>query len=372
MKNRTCLVAVFCTAVLLTGCGKSGKTVKQIQKELAVRFFTLEKERLVRYRVFPGIVQPETQVNLSFRLSGQLIQFNAGAGKKVEKGELLAKLDPTMLQAAVDGAKAKYDEALRDYNRGKVLFEKQVLAAADFEKKKRDLDVAESAYRNAKDDLRDSELFAPFTGIVSNTYVDNFQQVKANDVLLKLQDLSSFQISVDIPEKEVARFPKSVSQANTDAEKAGGFYGTLPALPSKRFSLVLKEASTQADPVTQTFNVKFRILPQKIARLLPGTTMAVHVPDLNDFQNISGCDVPCDAVFPFDGKTCVWLIQENRHVVRVEVTVGRADHDTVSIYSPLLRAGMKIVSSGVYILAQNDLVRPLPENSNRQLTGEQL
>ena len=40
-------------------------------------------------------------------------------------------------------------------------------AAADFEKKKRDLDVAEADYRNAKDDLADSEIRAPFSGTIT-------------------------------------------------------------------------------------------------------------------------------------------------------------------------------------------------------------
>ena len=370
--NRTIFLWAGISILALTGCGKTDRSDSgQSKSPLPVIYFRLPEKSYTQYRVFPGVIQPETQVNLSFREGGRLIEFTPGPGKAVRKGELLAKLDPVLLQAAVDGAKAKYDEALSDYKRSSLLFQKNILAAADLEKKKRDLDVAEADYRNAQDDLADSVIRAPFDGIVSNTYADNYQQVKANDVLIRLQDLSSFQVSIDVPEKEVARFPMSVSEANRAAVKAGGFYGTLPSLSAARFPLVLKEASTQADAAAQSFTVTFRILPQKLSRFLPGMSMAVHVPLLEGSAE-PGFLLPGCALFTRDGKTWVWKINARDQVQQTEVIPGRIRGPWIRVSSPGLKPGDNIAQTGIQVLSQGETVCPLIEHSTRSLTGEPL
>lgn len=365
---------LFCfgmTVLALSGCGRKSDcpAVGTANQPAPVIYYRLPEETSARYRIFPGVIQPETQVNLSFRLAGRLIVFTPGPGKPVRKGELLAKLDPVLFQAAADAAKARYDEALKDYERGRLLYRKNVLAAADFEKKKRDLDVAEADYRNAKDDLADSVIYAPFSGIVSNTYADNYQQVKANDVLIRLQDLNSFQVTIDVPEKEVARFPLSIVQANRQAGLAGGFYGTLPSLPAARFPLELKEASTQADTAAQTFTVTFRIRPQKIARLLPGMSMAVHVPMLEG-SGRPGFDIPSQALFSRDGKSYVWKIDRSGKVLRTEVLPVLLHGAFIRVQSAGLKSGDTIAQTGIHVLEEGQQVCPLNETSARKLTGE--
>ena len=359
------------TAFVLSGCGKKQDHSTVGVSTFPVVYYRLPEQSITQYRIFPGVVQPETQVNLSFRMGGRLVQFTPGPGKPVRKGEVLARLDPVLLQAAVDAAKARYEVALRDYERSRILFRKNILAAADFEKKKRDLDVAEADYRNARDDLTDSVIYAPFSGIVSNTYADNFQQVKANEVLVRLQDLSSFQVSIDVPEKEVARFPLSIAQANRQAAAAGGFYGTLPSIPAARFPLMLKEASTQADAATQTFTVTFRILPQKIARLLPGMSMAVHVPLLEGSLK-PGFNLPSQALFTRNGKSYVWKIEASGTVRQAEVIPGALQGGFIRVQSSALRPGDNIAATGIQVLSDGEQVCPLMEKSTRKLTGDPL
>lgn len=371
--TRNKLFLLGMAGLMLSGCGKkqSNYAVAAGFPASPVVYFRLPEQENAHYRVYPGVIQPEVQVGLSFRQGGRLILFTPGPGRQVKKGELLAKLDPVLLKAAADAAKARYDEALRDYERGRRLYEKNIMAAADFEKKKRDLDVAEADYRNAKDDLADSEIRAPFSGTVSNTYVDNYQQVKANETLLRLQDLSSFQVTVDVPEKEIPRFPLNIAEANRKAAEAGGFYGTLPSLPSARFPLELKEASTQADSVSQTFTVTFRILPQQIARLLPGMSMSVHVPQL-DGSLLPGYHLPARALFTRDGKTCVWKILPGDTVQKTEVRPEMLNGSSVRVVSAGLHPGDRIALTGIQVLTEGERVCPLTENSSRKLKGESL
>ncbi len=360
---------------LFAGCGKTEHVSGSETKILSVRFYTLEKNSNGRYRMFPGIIQPEEQVNLSFRVDGQLIKFNAGPGKVFQKGDLLAKLDPVAFQAMLDSAEAKYKEALKDYERYKLLYSKNVVAATEYEKKKRDLDMSEAAVRNAKDDLQNSEIYAPFSGITSNTYADNYQHVKAKDTLIRLQNLSALQVSIDVPEKDFsASISNDINEVNRIADENGGFYGMIPALPGKKFKLSLKETSTEADPVTQTFRVTFRISKPKGIRLFPGMTMAVYVPDLQHKteteRNAAMFDVPFCAIFTKDDKSYVWLIGKDNIVRPVQVALGTAYGSSVSITAEQLKTGDVIAASGVMVLHDGAKVRELPEVGSRKSIGQ--
>lgn len=362
---------LFC--VCFTGCEKK-ESAAQEEKFLPVRFYKLSQRPLGRYRMFPGIIRPEEQVNLSFRVDGRLIQFNAGSGKRFKKGDLLAKLDPAVFQAAVDSAEAKYQEALKDYERYKTLYGKKVVAATEYEKKKRDLDMSEAALRNAREDLRYSEIYAPFSGVTSTTYADTYQHIKANEPLIRLQNLDALQVSIDVPEKDFSvGIPNNITEVNRLAEENGGFYGTVPALPGQRFKLSLKETSTEADSVTQTFRVTFRIAGMKNIRLFPGMTMAVYVPDLQHRteaeRNRTMFDVPFGALFTKDGESCVWLIGADGRVRAVPVKTGAAYESVISITSPQLKPGDMIAASGVMVLHDGDRVRELPETGSRKTLG---
>ena len=369
-----CAAAIFAAAS--AGCGKAEQQPDTgTGKIMSVRFFTLHRNSAERYRMFPGIIQPEDQVNLSFRVGGQLILFNAGAGKVFKKGALLAKLDPECFQAEVDSAEAKYSEALKDYQRCKALYSKNVVAAAEFEKKQRDLDMSKAALRNAKEDLRNTEIFAPFDGISSTTSADTYQQIKANEPVIRYQNLNALQVGIDVPEKDFyTGVSNSIGEVNKIADECGGFYGTIPALPGKKFKLALKETATEADSVTQTFRVTFRILPQKLMRLFPGMTMAVHVPDLKysleGKQKPSMFDVPFRALFSKNGKSYVWLIGKDSKVRAIEVKTASVYGSAIGISSDLLHAGDTIAASGAAVLYEGAEVRRLREFGNRKSGGQ--
>ena len=145
----------------------------------------------------------------------------------------------------------------------------------------------------------------------------------------------------------------------------------MPSLPSARFPLELKEASTQADPAAQTFTVTFRILPQKTARLLPGMSMAVHVPLLSA-SGKPGIEIPARALFTRSGRTYVWKIDSGGRVRQVEVTPGKPGGASIGITSAGLKPGDTIALTGIHVLSEGERVCPLIEDSTRKLTGEPL
>ena len=75
-------------------------------------------------RNYPGNVQASQRVNLSFRVSGPLIELPVKEGEFMEKGSKLAKIDPRDYYIALNEAKARQIEAQADYDRYRDLYER--------------------------------------------------------------------------------------------------------------------------------------------------------------------------------------------------------------------------------------------------------
>ena len=88
-----------------------------------------------------------------------------------------------------------------------------------------DLQSAQAAASGAADRLGDTSLRAPFGGIVSRRYVDNFQEVNAKQVVISLDDLSSFEILVYLPEIVVALMAEPDKAENREVPGYAEFAG---------------------------------------------------------------------------------------------------------------------------------------------------
>ena len=128
-------------------------------------------------RSLPGSVQAANRVEMSFRVGGPLIDFPVKEGEKVNKGKLLARIDPRDYQIAVDKAKAEFAKADADYKRYQQLYEKEAVALADLELRQAQRDVAKANLDNADANLKDTSLYAPFKGEIGETYFEKGEDI---------------------------------------------------------------------------------------------------------------------------------------------------------------------------------------------------
>jgi len=164
-------------------------------------------------RKYFGTVQGGKRADLSFRVPGTLSKINVEKGASVKKGDLLATLDPrdfntqiSQAQSSLSQAQAQYKNAQADFKRYENLYKQKVIAKAQYDTYKTQVDVtrsavnaANAAVKAARDALRDTELRAPFDGIIADRTVENFQDVTAKQTIFSLQDLSTLEIVFNIP-----------------------------------------------------------------------------------------------------------------------------------------------------------------------------
>jgi RND family efflux transporter MFP subunit len=297
-------------------------------------------------------VEASSQVNLSFRRGGPLVELNVEEGDKVRKGQVLARIDPRDFQLALNAARAAYESAEADFRRFSALYEKQGISATRMDQVRAAREVALSAMREAKARLDDTYLRAPFDGEVGAVFVENFTDVLLKIPVLSLVDVSALEIIVDAPEAGVATFDRST---------VGRIVAKFAAAPEKEFDLNLKQIASQADPRTRTYRTELLMTQPEGLNVLPGMTVSVTVYPSDTTK--ARVVVPAKAVLAeADGQKIVWVIDsETLRTHRREVTVGSVTGTGgIEIHSGL-QGGERIATTGMNQLQEDMEIRLLEE-----------
>ena len=312
-----------------------------------------------------GTLQGGNRVDLSFRVSGPIRSIKVDKGASVKKGQLLATLDPrdyqTQLKQAQSNqaqAQAQYENAEANFKRYENLYKQKVVPRSTYDTYKTQMNVALSSLNVAKaattavrDSLKDTELRAPFDGVIVDRMVESFQDVTAKQTIFILQDISMLEIVFNVPDNDVIWASKATSSA-PDSIRA-----KFDAIPGKTFPLTVKEFVLQADRSTNTFPVTAVMPQQEDVSLLPGmtATVEVEVSDLEGGERVF--TVPQTALVTSGDQSYVWRC-DNNVVKRVGVRQNTPHNNGfIDISSEQLRDGNKIVVAGAHLLHEGQKVR---------------
>jgi HlyD family secretion protein len=215
---RTAAIAallVLATAAFFLVRGKGGEDAA------AFRFGEVTRGDLSSSVSATGSLGAVTTVQVGTQVSGQVSAIYADFNDQVKKGQLLARIDPTLAeqgvqdaQAGLDRARAGLQQARADYARNRPLYENKVITAEEFqgyEYKLRvaqaDLKSAEVTMQRARRNLGYTEIYAPIDGIVVERNVDVGQTVAASfsapQLFLIANDLSKMQILANVDESDI-------------------------------------------------------------------------------------------------------------------------------------------------------------------------
>jgi len=333
-----------------------------------VKTMVIESPFAFSGRKYPGKVQAHLKVDLAFQVAGPLIEFPVKNGDEVTQGQMLARIDPRDFENQLNAKKALLAKAKHDVQKIERLSQTGAANQQEIVDTQAAFDVADADRKIAEKALDDTYLRAPFGGVIANTFVENFQNIRAKQEILSLQDVSSVEIVINVPEERVALKLKD--------KDAFGLIATFDYLPGREFEVELVEFATEADQATQTFAVTVAMPAPTDVNVLPGMTATIrpYRKQLEDDQSadasgVSGFAVPIDAV-PVDalGIYHVWKIatdsNDRRSVHRVDVQVGEMVQNDIIVLSGLSK-GDRIATAGVHLLREGQQVRLLEVAKDR-------
>jgi membrane fusion protein, multidrug efflux system len=344
-------------AICTVGCSKEKEETVTITPPAVI--FSLPAPGEAPFRNFPGEVTSEDNLRISFEVPGRLVHFPVYDGKVVEAGDLIGRLDQADFRAAFDAAQARATSAQQEFDRATTLRQRNVISQSELDQRREALDVTQADLRTAQRALTDTQLFAPIKGRISRRFVRNHQNIQAREPVVLLQNISTLDIEVQIPEALMA----SIS-ANTTAAEANKLVEAeveFAAVPGDRFPLTLRSFSTQANPSSRTFPVTFVLRPPADRNILPGMTCTVGLrfrnPDGTPVVQAGIFQIPVRALLTAEGKPWVWRWDaKTGNVSRLPVEMVALTGEYVQVRAEGLKAGDELVASGVRFLSEGDTV----------------
>jgi RND family efflux transporter MFP subunit len=331
-------------SVLLTGC-KSEAEVEVSKPVVRPVFVEVVSNAQVADLSFSGTISSASRADLSFRTSGRVVDMLVKEGDQVKEGQLIAKLDSADAEIALTSARVELTNARSEYQRAKALFEqRQSISKSQFEELTLRFNLAQNHHAEALRRLDDTNLRAPFSGVVSRTLIDNHVLVQSNEVVASLHDLSQLDVTIHVPE--------SVMTRNAEATQ---IFAQSPIAPNEKLSLTLKKYETEPNPVTGTYAVTFAVDSTEGSRLLPGMNVQVYSSGQKD--ETTAIQVPLSAVVPDNmGNQYVWVVDGQNTLSKRTVFTGSLNGERVQVSN--LQLGEKVVVSGTQKLQEGIAVRP--------------
>jgi RND family efflux transporter MFP subunit len=355
-------------AAVLAACERGAPLTEETVRP--VRAIKVGEAGPLAGRSFPGRARAHNEADLSFRVAGPLIVLpNDIVGREYREGEVIARIDPrdyevqvADIEAQLARAKANAKRAASEYQRELNMFEQDPGATSQtaLDRTSADRDQAAAEVKSlsasldaAQDQLEYTYLKAPFDGKVVQQYVQNFEDVRAKQPIVRLLDTSRVEMVVNIPESLISYTPYVTDiQVRFDAFR------------DRSIAAVIKEVGAEASKTTRTYPVTLLMEQPEDIKILPGMAgRASGSPQVEVAGQLHGIAVPISAVFSpqADGNSYVWVLDEQGGLVsRREVTTGELSDYGVQILEGLT-PGEWVVTAGVSYLSEGQRVTRLEE-----------
>jgi RND family efflux transporter MFP subunit len=326
-------------------------------------------------RVISGIVTAVSDTQLAFEVGGTVHTVEVNMGDQVERGEVLARLDPEPFeltvhdaQAALAEARALQQSARADYSRAKALYEAEVSSRQEFDRAtalrdSRDSQVEATQARLdlAQRDLRRSVLLAPFSGAISVREIDPAMEVAGGQMVFEMDnEESGLRVEVQLPETLIARVKQGDEVQVTFPSIADSRPG---AGERERFPARVSEVGTRAG-VGNAFPVRADLDGQPPG-VRPGMTAEVtfSIPrEEPGLKGIEGFMIPIAAALAEagDGFSVFVFDRESSSVRKVPIRTGGVGDNTIAVLEGLAEGDI-IATAGVSFLRDGQQVTLLDE-----------
>ncbi|MEI8004831.1 MAG: efflux RND transporter periplasmic adaptor subunit [Bacteroidota bacterium] len=316
-------VAVIAVIVIIAVVKGKGNDAQKVSTEKVV------KRTIIQTVSSNGKIQPEKDIKISPYISGEVVELMVKEGVQVQKGDLLAKIDPEIYISASDQAeaslntqkanlanakarlaqsKATFENARLTFERQEKLFQQNVISKAEYDQSKASFQVAqaqvtageqdihasefmvknsEAALKRSNQDLNRTAIYAPNDGTVSKLSVlkgervTGASQFSSGTEIMRIANLNEMQALVEVNENDIVR----VKMGDTALIEVDAYL-------NRKFKGLVTEIATSAnttgvsvDQVTN-FNVKIHLLKEAYQDLLDPAK-----PDYSPFRPGMSCTV---------------------------------------------------------------------------------
>ncbi|GAB3642922.1 efflux RND transporter periplasmic adaptor subunit [Spirosoma arcticum] len=294
--------------------------------------------------VVSGVVSSAEEARLSFKVGGMINKMLVDEGQPVRKGQLLATLDLTEIDAQVSQAQLANEKAERDLGRIKSLYADTAATLEQLQNATTGQSVSKQALTIAQFNRNYAQIRASVDGTVTRkaTNAGEYVAAGASVYLISGNHRTDWVVRVGVSDKDWARLqPGNRASIRLDA------------YPDQMFSGTISELAQAADPTNKLYEVEVKINPGT-AKFAPGLFANVT---LIPARSRSYAVVPVEAIVEGNGKDgFVYVVADDGKKVRkIPVQIGYLDGDKVLLTNGL--SGVKqVVTAGSAFLTEESVV----------------
>jgi len=344
------MVWLFCLTVALTACKEKVEIVEVVR---AIKTITVSEQAAEQIRKLSGTVAAVDSSGLSFEVRGRVVQVEVDIGDKVQKGQMLAVLDPEPYQLDADAVTAELRKARdnvaktkAEYERQKRIFEQGAGAQRYVEVSQYNYKAARSAVKfeiarldQAERNLRKTKLISPYDGTIAWRAVEPNEEILTGQKILEINATGKMEIQLAVPESTIDRI--HIDDMTTV---------TFPTLPGSTVNGRITYIGSAAIKAN-AFPVKVELIDPN-NEIKPGMTAEANL-SIDDENLQPGYLVPIQAILPSSEAKQGYAFVYGPETTTVKKTPVRygGTQKGLAIVSEGLAVGDIIAVAGVSFLA---------------------
>lgn len=206
----------------------------------------------------PGSIEPWTDLQLLAKIKGTVTELLVEEGDRVQKGDIIAKIEEDDYRIALDRARAAYNLAKADFQRDESIYAKGMIPTADLEARKTGMQTTKADLENAELQLSRCAIKAPMDGVIKKLDAKIGLLLSVGDPIAEILEIDRLKAVIGIPESDVNAVRK--------LDKVGL---TIQALDGETFFAKTHFISPSPDTVARLYEMELAI-DNNAGHIMPG------------------------------------------------------------------------------------------------------
>ncbi len=352
MNAKTVLFYAIAGMVMCSSCQSQKKVEENIP---VVQIDTVHVVGLKMVYEFPGRVKAAETSNLAFKVAGRLNRYLVKEGMPVKKGQVVATMDERDYLVQLDAVTAEYNDVQAKAKRVMELYADSVVTAEAYDKARYGLQQIKAKLDNAKNQLADTKLTAPYDGYVQKCLFESGTVVGAGTPVISIISSGKSEVEINIP-----------AVVYLKRNKLSDFTATFDVLPGVVVPLTMASMMPKAN-ASQLYTTRLAIQSNTDPQPMPGMNAVVRMTvEQSDAAKVR---ISSSALLNKRGRACVCVVNSDGIVRLREVEVEMLHTDGTVTLSNGLNEGEIVVTAGVHSLSDGEKVRVMEKTSATNVGG---
>lgn len=343
LKKRSGFSLLIFSLIFFTACDEKASVKKRKSTDLpTVEVALVEHKTLNQTITVTGTLEPSRTVHFYNQAQGLLLELPYHEGDEVKKGDVLARLDDTIIKAEFDKANANYKQSQIDYGRLEKLAPTNLTSKELLTRAKTQKTLAQAEYNLQKQRLSYTQVKAPWSGIISERLVEPGDVLPLHTHFMSLIDTSSLIVKIPVSELYLSKI---------DQDDAITFI--IDALGQKNWTGKVLRIYPKVNAQTRKGLIEVNLSPVPQGAK-PGQLARINITTPEEQVLV----IPISAIRYDQQGAYIFLVSDDNKIARANILTGKKYPQYMEVLSGL-EPGQLIVKKGLFGLRTGKKVKIL-------------